>query len=40
VLGGAGSGGGQYDCAATLTLTVPPFQHTGIYTTTMTLTLA
>ena len=40
VVGGAGSGGGQYDCAATLTLTVPPFQHTGTYTTTMTLTLA
>ncbi len=40
VVGGAGSGGGQYDCAATLTLIVPPFQHTGTYTTTMTLTLA
>ncbi len=39
VIGGAGSGGGQYDCAANLTLTVPPFQRAGDYTTTMTLTL-
>ncbi len=40
VVGGAGSGGGQYVCGASLTLTVPPFQRAGTYTTTLTLTLA